>query len=164
MQDPARMSLDTSRSRKSSGQEATLPLAIVRSAECRLIDRPRRRDGCEAPGDGRPDRTGGDRVVGAIASPIVTGIAAFNRRRLPPRDAPHPLLTGIHQPMTEELTPAMSRRRRSRRSASRIACPRHPRCVAAIGRAARRGSVGRAGRQAGGAHESRQGPRALCVQ
>jgi carotenoid cleavage dioxygenase len=45
-----------------------------------------------------------DAVVGSIASPIVAGIAAFNRRRLPPRDAPHPLLTGIHQPMTEELT------------------------------------------------------------
>jgi hypothetical protein len=29
-----------------------------------------------------------DNVVGAIASPIVTGIAAFNKRRLPPRDAP----------------------------------------------------------------------------
>jgi len=45
-----------------------------------------------------------DNVVGAIASPIVTGIAAFNKSRLPPRDAPHPLLTGIHEPMTEELT------------------------------------------------------------
>ena len=32
------------------------------------------------------------------------GIASFNRWRLAPRDAPHPLLTGIHQPMTEELT------------------------------------------------------------
>jgi carotenoid cleavage dioxygenase len=40
----------------------------------------------------------------AIASPIVTGIAAFNRWRLPPRDAPHPLLTGINEPMREELT------------------------------------------------------------
>lgn len=45
-----------------------------------------------------------DNVVGAIASPIVTGIAAFNKSRLPPRDAPHPLLTGIREPMTEELT------------------------------------------------------------
>ena len=45
-----------------------------------------------------------DTVVSAIASPIVTRIAAFNKRRLPPRDAPHPLLTGIHEPMTEELT------------------------------------------------------------
>ncbi len=43
-------------------------------------------------------------AVGAVLSPIVAGIASFNRRRLPPRDAPHPLLTGIHQPMTEELT------------------------------------------------------------
>lgn len=45
-----------------------------------------------------------DTAVGAVASPIVSGIAAFNRRRLPPRDAPHPLLTGIHKPMTQELT------------------------------------------------------------
>ncbi|WP_375382661.1 carotenoid oxygenase family protein [uncultured Sphingomonas sp.] len=45
-----------------------------------------------------------DTVVGAVASPIVSGIAAFNKRRLPTRDAPHPLLTGIHEPMTEELT------------------------------------------------------------
>jgi carotenoid cleavage dioxygenase-like enzyme len=37
-------------------------------------------------------------------SPVVTAIASFNRRRLPPRDAPHPLLTGIHQPMASELT------------------------------------------------------------
>ena len=43
-------------------------------------------------------------VVGALLSPVVAGIASFNRRRLPPRDAPHPLLTGIHQPMTDELT------------------------------------------------------------
>ena len=39
-----------------------------------------------------------------VSSPLVSGIAAFNRWRLPPRDAPHPLLTGLHQPMTEELT------------------------------------------------------------
>lgn len=45
-----------------------------------------------------------DRVVGAIASPIVSRIAAYNRDHLPARDAPHPLLTGIHEPMTEELT------------------------------------------------------------
>jgi carotenoid cleavage dioxygenase len=43
-------------------------------------------------------------VVRAVAAPVVGGIAAFNRRRLPPRDAPHPLLTGIHAPMTGELT------------------------------------------------------------
>ncbi len=45
-----------------------------------------------------------ERVVDAVSSPIVSGVAAFNRWRLPPRDAPHPLLTGIHAPMTEELT------------------------------------------------------------
>ena len=37
-------------------------------------------------------------------SPIVSRIAAFNRWRLPVRDAPHPLLNGIHEPMGEELT------------------------------------------------------------
>ncbi|WP_254606530.1 carotenoid oxygenase family protein [Sphingomonas bacterium] len=45
-----------------------------------------------------------ERVVGAVTSPIVMAIAALNRRMLPPRDAPHPLLTGIHEPMTQELT------------------------------------------------------------
>lgn len=45
-----------------------------------------------------------DRLVGAVLSPVVSTVAAFNRWRLPPRDAPHPLLTGIHEPMTEELT------------------------------------------------------------
>ncbi len=43
-------------------------------------------------------------AVRAISSPVIARIAAFNRARLPPRDAPHPLLTGIHRPMTEELT------------------------------------------------------------
>ncbi|QXQ08581.1 carotenoid oxygenase family protein [Sphingosinicellaceae bacterium] len=43
-------------------------------------------------------------MVRAVTSPIISGIASFNRWRLPVLDAPHPLLTGIHQPMTEELT------------------------------------------------------------
>lgn len=43
-------------------------------------------------------------AVRAVSAPVVSGIAAFNRRRLPPRDAPHPLLTGVHRPMAEELT------------------------------------------------------------
>lgn len=43
-------------------------------------------------------------VLGAVASPVISRIASFNRWRLPPLDAPHPLLTGIHAPMTEELT------------------------------------------------------------
>jgi carotenoid cleavage dioxygenase-like enzyme len=45
-----------------------------------------------------------EKAIGAISSPIVANIARFNRWRLPPLDAPHPLLTGIHQPMSEELT------------------------------------------------------------
>lgn len=45
-----------------------------------------------------------DAVVGAVASPVIARIAAFNRSRLPPLDAPHPLLTGVHAPMTRELT------------------------------------------------------------
>jgi carotenoid cleavage dioxygenase len=43
-------------------------------------------------------------AVGAVLSPVITRIAAFNRWRLPPRDTPNPFLTGIHEPMTEELT------------------------------------------------------------
>ena len=43
-------------------------------------------------------------AMGAVLSPVIARIAAFNRWRLPPLDAPHPLLTGVHQPMTEELT------------------------------------------------------------
>ena len=45
-----------------------------------------------------------DGTVRAISSPVISGLASFNRWRLPPRDAPHPQLTGIHQPMSEELT------------------------------------------------------------
>ena len=43
-------------------------------------------------------------AVGAVLSPVISGIASFNRWRLPPRDAPHPFLTGVHAPMAEELT------------------------------------------------------------
>ena len=43
-------------------------------------------------------------AIGAVLSPVVSGVASFNRWRLPPRDAPHPFLTGIHEPMREELT------------------------------------------------------------
>ena len=45
-----------------------------------------------------------ERASGAVLSPVISAVAAFNRWRLPPRDTPHPLLTGIHAPMTEELT------------------------------------------------------------
>ncbi|MDB5711667.1 MAG: carotenoid oxygenase [Sphingomonas bacterium] len=34
----------------------------------------------------------------------VTALADFNRKRLPEPTAPHPFLTGIHRPMTEEKT------------------------------------------------------------
>jgi carotenoid cleavage dioxygenase len=43
-------------------------------------------------------------VVRSIASVAVNGIAAVNRWRLPARNEPHPLLTGVHEPMTEELS------------------------------------------------------------
>lgn len=45
-----------------------------------------------------------ERATGAVLSPIINAIASFNRWRLPPLDAPHPLLNGFHEPMTEELT------------------------------------------------------------
>ncbi len=58
-----------------------------------------------------PVKTAGGRAqlllegaVRAVSSPVIAGIAAFNRRRVPARDAPHPLLTGLHRPMAEELT------------------------------------------------------------
>ena len=43
-------------------------------------------------------------AVRVVGSKAIAGISAFNRWRLPERVGPHPLLTGIHQPMTEELT------------------------------------------------------------
>jgi 8'-apo-carotenoid 13,14-cleaving dioxygenase len=43
-------------------------------------------------------------AASALLSPVVAGVAAFNRWRLPARDAPHPFLTGIHEPMREEVT------------------------------------------------------------
>ena len=45
-----------------------------------------------------------ERATGAVLSPVIGAIASFNRWRLPPLDAPHPLLNGFHEPMTEELT------------------------------------------------------------
>jgi carotenoid cleavage dioxygenase-like enzyme len=49
----------------------------------------------------------GSRVETLIRSGVSKGIetvAAFNRRRLPRTDGPHPFLSGIHVPMTEEFT------------------------------------------------------------
>ena len=46
-------------------------------------------------------------VETAIRSGITKGavaLGAFNRRRMPPEAAPHPYLSGIHTPMTEEKT------------------------------------------------------------
>jgi carotenoid cleavage dioxygenase len=48
----------------------------------------------------------GSPVETLIRSSITKGVealAAFNRRRLPRMEGAHPFLTGIHQPMTEEL-------------------------------------------------------------
>lgn len=46
-------------------------------------------------------------VETAIRSVVTKGVekvAAFNRRRMPAPDRPHPFLSGIHAPMTSELT------------------------------------------------------------
>lgn len=46
-------------------------------------------------------------IESAIRSTVTRGlttVAAFNRKRLPDADQPHPFLTGIHAPMAEELT------------------------------------------------------------
>ena len=40
----------------------------------------------------------------AVSGPVIGRVAAFNRWRLPASDAPHPLLTGIRLPMSDELT------------------------------------------------------------
>jgi carotenoid cleavage dioxygenase len=45
-----------------------------------------------------------ERVIAPVTGRAIGAIAAFNRWRLPPRDAPHPMLTGVNRPMTEELT------------------------------------------------------------
>jgi carotenoid cleavage dioxygenase-like enzyme len=45
-----------------------------------------------------------ERAIAPVTARAVAAIAAFNRWRLPPRDAPHPMLTGLNRPMTEELT------------------------------------------------------------
>jgi carotenoid cleavage dioxygenase len=51
-----------------------------------------------------PRRAWIERAIAPVASRGISAIAAFNRWRLPPRDTPHPMLTGINRPMAEELT------------------------------------------------------------
>jgi len=43
-------------------------------------------------------------AIRSVVTKGVTALAGYNRRRMPVPDAPHPYLTGIHAPMTEELT------------------------------------------------------------
>ncbi len=43
-------------------------------------------------------------MIRGVMAKGVTALAAFNRRRLPAPTGPHPFLTGLHTPMTEELT------------------------------------------------------------
>jgi len=43
-------------------------------------------------------------VIRSAVNKGVMALAAFNRGRLRPPDGPHPFLTGIHAPMSEELT------------------------------------------------------------
>ena len=42
-------------------------------------------------------------IRGAVTKGVMK-VAEFNRNRLAAPDTPHPYLTGIHAPMTEELT------------------------------------------------------------
>jgi carotenoid cleavage dioxygenase len=51
-----------------------------------------------------PQRPLIERAIAPVTGRAIAAIAAFNRWRLPPRDAPHPMLTGLNRPMTEELT------------------------------------------------------------
>jgi carotenoid cleavage dioxygenase-like enzyme len=43
-------------------------------------------------------------AIRSVVTKGVTALAGYNRKRMPAPDAPHPYLTGIHAPMTEELT------------------------------------------------------------
>ena len=43
-------------------------------------------------------------AIRSIVSKGVTALATFNRGRMRAPDGPHPFLTGIHAPMTEEVT------------------------------------------------------------
>jgi carotenoid cleavage dioxygenase-like enzyme len=43
-------------------------------------------------------------AIRSVVSKSVTALATFNRGRLRAPDGPHPFLTGLHAPMTEEMT------------------------------------------------------------
>ncbi len=43
-------------------------------------------------------------AIRSVVTKGVVALAGFNRKRMPAPDTPHPYLTGIHAPMTEELT------------------------------------------------------------
>jgi carotenoid cleavage dioxygenase-like enzyme len=43
-------------------------------------------------------------AIRSVVTKGVVALAGFNRKRMPTPDTPHPYLTGIHAPMTEELT------------------------------------------------------------
>ena len=43
-------------------------------------------------------------AIRSVVSKGVTALATFNRGRMRAPDGPHPFLTGIHAPMTEEVT------------------------------------------------------------
>ena len=43
-------------------------------------------------------------VIRRVVGTGVTALATFNRWRMRTPDGPHPFLTGIHAPMTEEVT------------------------------------------------------------
>src|ERR1700726_4528612 len=43
-------------------------------------------------------------AIRSVVSKGVTALATFNRARMRAPEGPHPFLTGIHAPMTEEVT------------------------------------------------------------
>lgn len=45
-----------------------------------------------------------EKTIRAAVTPVMTGVANFNRKRLPDPEKGHPYLTGVHEPMQSEET------------------------------------------------------------
>src|SRR5271170_1760007 len=54
--------------------------------------------------DGDPMASVVETAIRSVVAKGVTALATFNRGRMRGPDGPHPFLTGIHAPMTEEVT------------------------------------------------------------
>ena len=45
-----------------------------------------------------------EKTIRSAFTPVIGAVANFNRKRMTAPEGGHPYLTGIHKPMTEELT------------------------------------------------------------